>query len=770
MSLELSSLDARSSGSRALFDGLTLRAHTLLEGRAPYSIEVDTRASRLRVSGAGGRTVADAPVDLQTRLHDVIPDLDHPASSRGVAKIAVEAGDLRASLDVTKASDAVDFALDAALTSLKSVVPLLPPDFAAAAPWSQMATTLRSSGHVDRIASGDPSIRQTTSIRLERPAFGSVMARSLSLDLGSHGTALAHTLDADLHVQGLALDGGEPGDDHVTLSATLDRREPSLRGRIETTGRATSKLSAALSFDRQRHAVVYDVDGDLAGLAPLTPLASRVRALEGFDLATLELGFSARGALLGIVSSVSGDGSIVLSPHPTQTVAVEGSADLRAAHLRWARGDTALSTPAIAWHGDMHVAGARRTLDSRVDLDAVHIASGQREMDLAGISDEASASVTGDLLDPDASVTVRATVRDVHQEVVPEYPVGGVTFALSAERDRDGMVHVSDLKLGNAAGGTTLGLSGSLDLGARRRRLSLAAQLTQDLVPLSSVPARFAGRGKIVLDSKIESPDLSRFRTHLDLKADDVHVQMPRAGVEVEAMNGEIPASVAFAIEKAGEDGKTAITFARDEERNPYSMLRFADQHALLSRTGFISVGSIRTPFASIAPLAGNLAIDQNVVSLSQFEMGIRGGKVTGQCALDWDGPKSTLELHVRASGVQSSHGEPFDGNVAVVVAAGDRTVEGRAEILRIGPRHLLDLLDMEDPLRVNAAMNRIRSVLPFGYPKRLRLVFDHGFASARLELGGLASLVSLGELNGLPMGPIVDKFLDPLFATKAAP
>ena len=38
--------------------------------------------------------------------------------------------------------------------------------------------------------------------------------------------------------------------------------------------------------------------------------------------------------------------------------------------------------------------------------------------------------------------------------------------------------------------------------------------------------------------------------------------------------------------------------------------------------------------------------------------------------------------------------------------------------------------------------MNRIRSALAWGYPKSLRLVFDHGFASAHLELGGLAKLV----------------------------
>ena len=43
--------------------------------------------------------------------------------------------------------------------------------------------------------------------------------------------------------------------------------------------------------------------------------------------------------------------------------------------------------------------------------------------------------------------------------------------------------------------------------------------------------------------------------------------------------------------------------------------------------------------------------------------------------------------------------------------------------------------------------------------------VFDHGFASARLELGGLARLIRIDELRGIPMGPIVDKMLAPVLA-----
>jgi translocation and assembly module TamB len=219
-----------------------------------------------------------------------------------------------------------------------------------------------------------------------------------------------------------------------------------------------------------------------------------------------------------------------------------------------------------------------------------------------------------------------------------------------------------------------------------------------------------------------------------------------------------VPISEAFELSENG------VALQHKEKRSPYAMLRFADQHPLLSRSGFLSIARLKTPYMSIAPLVGNVAIEQNVVSLQQFEMGVRGGLVTGQCGLDWDGPRSTLELHVRATGVQSSHGEPFDGNIAVAISAADRTIDGRAEILRIGGRHLLDLLDLQDPLHVDPAMNRIRTALAFGHPESLRLVFDHGFASARLKLGGLAQLISIDELRGIPMGPIVDKMIAPMF------
>jgi translocation and assembly module TamB len=191
---------------------------------------------------------------------------------------------------------------------------------------------------------------------------------------------------------------------------------------------------------------------------------------------------------------------------------------------------------------------------------------------------------------------------------------------------------------------------------------------------------------------------------------------------------------------------------------NPYAMLRFADQHPLLSHRSFLSIARVRTPFVDIAPFAANFKVEQNIISLSQVEMGVRGGSITGNSVVEWDGEDSKVHAEVRASNVQSSHGEPFDGNAALLIDVGDRSIEGRADILRIGRRHLYDLLDLEDPHRADPAMNRIRSALELGYPDRVRISFRHGFASAGVSFGGLASLARVDDVRGIPVGPLMER------------
>ena len=757
LSTEFGSLDVRTAAAHAIVNRLALRVHTTLDGHAPYAAELDTSVSRLRALGRAGDLLVDGPVHIETRGRDILPDRAHPVASLGVVHAAIDAGDIGLSLDATKGADAVDYALRATARSLKAVRPFLPPTVLSGAPWDQIAMTLHSSGHVEHLGGGALSIRHTTDVAVERPAFENVVARSLALKVTSQGTAMQHKADVELRAQGLAFSGGTPSDNHVTLSATVNRSLLALQFQLATEGRAATKLSGSLSFNPSRRVLPYEIEGHIAGLAPLAPLAAKVSGLEAFDLSQLDLSLSAHGALLGVIASVTRSGVVTLEPNPMRTAALEGKADLRVAHFHWTKGDTAITTPNLAWHGEMRAVGDRRSVDSRLDVGTMHLDLGSKDVDLNGINDDANVTVEGTLANPEVEVTQHLSVHGVEQDVVPEYPLGDLDFALSATRGGEGVVHISDMKIANGKGGTALALTGNVDLGEGRRTLSVTTQLTQDLARLSTIPERFKGKGKVAVEANVTSPDLTHYRVRAAVKGEDVTVTLPRAGVDVETANGEVPVTVALLVSANG------VALQRSEKGSPYSMLRFADQHPLLSRSGFLSIARLTTPLVTIAPLVGNLEIEQNVISLRQFEMGVRGGSITGQCGIVWEGPKSTLELHVRASGVQSSHGEPFDGNIAVAISAADRTIEGRAEILRIGERHLLDLLDLQDPQHVDPGMNRIRMALNFGYPDNLRLVFDHGFASAHLELGGLARLIRIGELRGIPMGPIVDKMLAPM-------
>lgn len=756
LSIALASLDARSPGARATLEGLALRVHTALTGHAPYAAELATTLARLRVVDRGGHTLVDAPARIDVRARDVQPDLARPAASRGAVTATVDVAGAQVSLEATKAPDAVDYALKVDAPSLGVVRPFLPPDLIAQAPWDRMALRVRSSGRLESLGGPAPALRHTTQVDVDRPAFAGIAARSLSLALRSQGTSVQHHVDADIALPGLTFFGDHASDDRVTLSAAIDRARPSLDLKVATQGRAAANLTASVRFDPSRRAVLFAIDGRLGGLAPLAPFAAKVPGLDAFDLSALGATVSAHGALLGVVARATGDGSLELEPNPARTAAVEGEADVRVDHFRWAKGDTAIITPSLQWHGAMHTAADRRTLDSRLEVGTLHLDLGIHDVDLNGIRLEGTATAAGDLSDPDLQVAQRLAVGAVTQDVAPEYPLGDLTFALDAARNREGVVHLSEAKLANGAGGTALAVSGNVDLGEGRRSLSLDARLTQDLARLAAVPDRFKGRGQVDVNAAVTSPDLALFTVHALVKGDGVSLALPHAGVDVQTANGEVPITVALEV------GPKGVALARTERRSPYSMLRFADQHPLLAHSGFLSIARLTTPFATIAPLVGNLELEQNFVSLRQFEMGVRGGTITGQCGLDWNGPKSTVELHVRASGVQSSHGEPFDGNFSVIVSAGDRTVEGRAEILRIGERHLLDLLDLQDPLHVDPAMNQIRTELYFGYPDTLHLIFDHGFASAHLQMGGLARLVSV-DLPAIPMGPIMDKLIGPL-------
>ncbi|MFE8604578.1 hypothetical protein [Archangium violaceum] len=756
-------LDVRASGLRATAQRLGFQLHAPLTGEPPFALKADLPVEALQVVTADGREVLKGPVHVKLGVSEAFPRLDEPRLSRARARLELDVGTMHASVDATKGTDTVAYTLALQTPDLAAARPFIHEPVAARLPWKHLAVDLTSTGTLAALFSSSPRVEHRTELRLQRPGWDDVSASNVAVVMRSRGDAWRHKGDLDLRIEGLRLGGNDAGPQHQTLTLDLDRRKPSLRLGLTSQAGLKLALDAALAFDRKTRALRCDVTGAIPPLGALTPLLARTGVPMELEPSRLELNVDLHGTLLGVLTDIAADGTPSLTPNPARTAHFEGKAVVDARGIRWREDARSINLPALNWKVESRAEGPRRIVHSNLTVEKLNVSLSDRRLSFAAVSSDTTATFTEKWEADELELKQRLKVGSLEQKPALPYPVQELEWSFSARREPNGLIHIPDLQLTHAGTSTQLNAEGRLELGEDRRRLAVQGKLQQDLSKLAR-PGFLESSGNVTLDFRVASPNLVVFRTLSNVLLQDVNLRLPESGVTLEALDGNVPLTENVEL----TDGQ--VKLLDDIDVNPYSMLRFADQHPLLSRSGFMSVGSITTPLISIAPLAGNLSINQNMFSLSQLEMGVRGGRITGQCVLDWRGRHSTLEARVRATGVKSSRGEPFDGNAAVVISGKDRSVNGRAEILRIGNRHLLDLLDLEDPRHTDPATNRVRYALSVGYPEHVRVSFNQGFGRIRITMGGLARFLSIDEIRGIPMGPIVDRAIESLSPPEATP
>jgi translocation and assembly module TamB len=711
-------------------------------------LDADLSSDRVQVARLDGQPLLDTPLHAALTVKDLIANLEQPSRSDASGHLAIEAGPHLLAFEVAKHGDTLSYELTARAPQLALAVPFLSPELAQQAPWDKTALELHSRGTLEHLNASEPELHQHSQLQLTGAGYKATAVRSLALELQSDGTTNRQKARAVLHVEGLTANGNALGDDQLALSLSFDRGRQSIELTLDNDRIVKAQLTASMIFDRAQRALTYHLTSDVSHFSAQLP---QFQALTGVDLSTLELRLGADGTVAGLVMPRS-NGELALAPDALSNARGSCTLTLAAAGVSWANGDRAFRAPTATLHAAINVQPGHRTVESDLTSDAFEIALGRRHLDISGFHDRTSLAVDGPSSDVSLELAQEASVATLKQNFASLYPVGNASLTVHARRAPDGVIEISDLRLENRAGGTTLTASGGVDLSDDQRRLTLRANLQQDLRLVSSRRDVFFGSGQASLDLAVQSPDFRVFHNQATLRLNGAHAHFSRSQTALDAVDGEVPILLDLTVSQRG------VELLRGVQVNPYATLRFADQHPLLSTRSFLSIGQLTTPMLSIAPFAANLKIEQNIVSLSQLELGVRGGSITGDGVFDWNGAQSTLQADVHASGVQSSHGEPFDGNAALLVDLGDRSIEGRADILRIGRRHLLDLLDLEDPHRANSAMNRIRSALGYGYPERVRITFKHGFASAGVSFGGLASLVSVDDVRGIPIGPLMER------------
>ncbi|MHB8417029.1 MAG: hypothetical protein ACYDCL_03065 [Myxococcales bacterium] len=752
ITLRATAREARGRHPLVAADGLAARLSLRLAARDTGSADLELPIERLRLFGAGGRLLFGGPLRLEGHLSDAAIDLMQPLESVASAKLDLSTGALRLAAEGHAARGTVDFDLSAASPTLAQVAPLVPKSVGL--PWRRMSLEMKAKGRLEGLAGDALHLQQRTEIQVGHPALAALhgSADALALTVSSAGDLHKQTVDTDVVFRGLKYAGKRLDDGHLSSEAQADLGARSLHVRLGAGGAAFPRtaLNAALAFAPDGRTVSCDIEGEVGRLGALRSVLTSAPLLSTeTNLDDLAISLKAHGSVSGLLEWT---GSMPRpSGRPLTALQGMGSAKLHLSRLQIGQPKWSVAAPSVDVQLDARAEGESTRVHGDLALDALDARVANHEVRVRGLHDGFDARLEGDPLKGFGELSNHLAAADLRQDLAPEVTPEDLTLRLAVARGADGTVQLSRLELESLAGGTKASLAGALVLGEQRHKLSLRGELSQDLARLSGAPASFSGRGQLSVALRVASPDLELFRTQATVRVRGADVQLPASRFVARSIDGEIPMSADLSM--AGG----SLHFLRDAETNPYSQLRFADQHPLLSNSGFISVASLSTPQLEVAPLYGNLRIERNQASLSQLEVGVRGGRVSGQCLLDWEGEDSTLQARIRATGVLSSHGEPFDGSASLVASLRDRSIDGHAEIVRIGRRHLLDLLDVQDPQRVDPAINRIRRALALGYPDRVRLLFDHGFASVLVKLGGAGSLIKIDELRGIPTEPILD-------------
>ncbi len=744
----------------------TLAGSVVAEARLtlPEAAGHPIEAALIRVDADLAHLLALVPADLRPftlkegRLHlevnnlALAPDAPQEASAR--ARLTLSADTLRATLAAEKEQQALHWKAALQAPDLDLLRPLLPAATAARIRWQGLQAELESEGRITALLAGQPRLKQETTLHLQGAGWDDMAIRDLGLHLQTEGDARQQAGELHLQSEGLRLGGQDLGPQQHTLAFELDRQQPALHLRLGRKAGLDIALDTTLHWDAKARALDTALNVRLPAQTLPAPLLARAGVPAAFDSSRLALELDAKGRLTGLITAFTPEGRPELAADPLASAAFQGQAHIHAENLRWREDALSVSVPALDWQL-ASTADAARTLTSEFSLPRVRIRQAERSLTVTDVSAQTSTHFNTSVQGP-ADLALQLKVGKLEQQPALPWPVANLEWRLRAERESDSVIRLPEMHLTHAGTRTALDMKGRLELAADRRRLQLEGALQQDLAGIQQAGV-LEGQGQAHVEFQLTSPDLNAFHTQAALHLDKVDLKLPASGIQLRGVNGDVPLFESFRL----AEGK--LRLMQDVEPNPYAMLRFADQHPLLARSGYISAETIATPWATMAPLAGNLSIQQNVFALTQLEMGLRGGRITGQSRLDWRGPDSTLEARVRATGVLSSHGEPFDGNIAVVITARNRSVQGRAEILRIGNRHLLDLLDLADPYAADPGLNRLRLALRLGYPKQVRLRFDNGFGSLLVQLGGMARLIHIDEIRGIPVGPIVNRALQQL-------
>ncbi len=765
----------RTPAGRVRLGGVEVSASAPIAAGPPFEADGEVRVLGVTWTPAGGEA-RDLPGGrLAWRMQEVTPDREAPARSTGRFTLQAGVADVALDARLTKEADALSMAGTVSARSLALLQPFAdhPALRDLRVPFGRVGLTLTTEGRAtDLAAEGGPHLDQrlaATVTGLQAVAAGHrVEVQTLNADLSVTGRVRDLRARGTLEAAGARVDGRVPLRRVAwTAEARLKASAPQARMSLAVAGRRGPMLHADLDAQVTRTGRAVSWSGslsaqDLSDLAPLLPPDLRSTV----DLASLHAEVETSGRLTGVLGRGVG-----LVSNPLDAARGRAAFRTRLRGLAYRSERTEIESPDLDASIEVARTGSPATLRASLAYSSLRVDQRVRRFEVTGGSHGLVVEADPDPRTGEVKVALDGTVARLDHEASSTYPVERASLKVRARVSRLDAVRVDEFVLDNPAGGTRIEATAALDdLGGRlpasaaaawdlvvgRRSLAVTGTLDQRLDPLSR--ESFPASGTVRVPFRIQSGDRSLFRVAASIEARGVRAEVPGSRVAVRGLNGTIPIEEEVSL---GPDGRPSLILETDH--NLFSRVRFLDQHPFLRGGGFVAADRVVLGPLEVGPVAGNLRVLRNLVSLDQVEATWRDGKVSGQVIVEWRSEDPRVSFRGKVTGVRpSGSDERLDANAAIDVSLGRREVSGRIHLVRIGRGHLLDLMDAWDPYHENVSANRIRKALKVGYPRYARLRLDGGFLSAKVELGGLGSLVRIDEVRGIPTGPLLNRALGP--------
>lgn len=336
---------------------------------------------------------------------------------------------------------------------------------------------------------------------------------------------------------------------------------------------------------------------------------------------------------------------------------------------------------------------------------------------------------------------------------------------LDAQWDADfTQLRIQDFSHSFGAGWLAHQLSGELQLDGQAADLQGAlhfsprAGLADQLVALE-------GSGQLRLPWSLISQDQQLFSLQAQLEFDQLSLQL--GDWALEDLHGHIPLDQELRLQA---DQRLAFAYLLTPE--PFQRVDFQQVEPFLGQRPQVRFTQLRSPhLPPIGPLQARMPIQQNLLRLQDFSLGLLGGQLAGHLYLDTRPGAWRLGLLSRIAQVdlrpllpntQHQGQAPISARTAIELDLAQRLLQGRIDVTDITRTQLLQLLELIDPDYQEDQINTARSALRLAHPQRVTLVMRYGLLDMDLQLSLFNEPL---RLRGLPLTGLIERFAEDALA-----